>query len=199
MLKIEGSSNVDAVGYDKDSQTLRIQFKAKGEKSPSAYDYSKVPREIYQALNRAESLGGFIHKSIVSEYQAEKLDMSKLPKEATAETCIVCSCGYPLLFTMAFPGFEYYCLKCGAKYGMAGVDQIVNTPELIAELKKAEEFFNAVRGKIFFPGTRVTECDKCRKNDEDHVVHMSKEESKAHMNALIKLKEYREKEVDGQN
>ena len=51
------SSQLNAVGYDADSQTLAIEFKNwKGEPT-SLYHYSGVTQEQFDAFNTAESKG----------------------------------------------------------------------------------------------------------------------------------------------
>lgn len=53
------SSNLAQIGYDDDSQTLRIEFH-----SGSVYDYYDVPYPIFWGLRRADSKGKFHHRYI---------------------------------------------------------------------------------------------------------------------------------------
>lgn len=53
------SSNLDAIGYDLGSKTLRVAFRNGG-----VYDYSDVPEEVFTTLGRAESVGGSFHKLV---------------------------------------------------------------------------------------------------------------------------------------
>jgi len=46
------SSNIEAVGYEKDSQTLGVCFQGGGE-----YHYSSVPQRVYDSLLSASSIG----------------------------------------------------------------------------------------------------------------------------------------------
>ena len=46
------SSNINALGYDEGSKTLRVAFN-----NGSEYDYSGVPEDIFATLSRAESVG----------------------------------------------------------------------------------------------------------------------------------------------
>lgn len=62
------SSNLDAVGYDAQSQILRIQFKSSG-----TYDYFAVPARIYQGLMSAASLGGYHAANIKHAFRYQKV------------------------------------------------------------------------------------------------------------------------------
>ena len=59
------SSNVEAVGYDAATRTLRVRFKG-----GKAYDYAAVPAEIYAALTGAASIGSFLATQIKGTYVA---------------------------------------------------------------------------------------------------------------------------------
>jgi hypothetical protein len=69
MIPIEGSKNVDAIGYNRDSQELKIRFKNGG-----LYAYDSVPPEAYAELMAAHSKGSHIHKSIKGKYNTRRLD-----------------------------------------------------------------------------------------------------------------------------
>lgn len=56
------SSNLEAVGYDASSQTLRIRF------HNGTYDYSSVPSHIHQGLMNAASKGGYHASHIKDSY-----------------------------------------------------------------------------------------------------------------------------------
>lgn len=49
------SSNLDSVGYDASSQTLRVRFNNGG-----LYDYHLVPEHLYKGLMNASSKGGYL-------------------------------------------------------------------------------------------------------------------------------------------
>jgi hypothetical protein len=70
------SSNIAAVGYDADAQTLAIQYRSGG-----VYHYAGVPAETHADLMGAESIGKFIGTSIRGRYEFEKQDQPK-PEEA---------------------------------------------------------------------------------------------------------------------
>lgn len=62
-MKIEmqevDSSNIAKIGYDGETQTVRVKFK-----SGIYWDYAPVPAEQYQALSEAESVGRFFSSTI---------------------------------------------------------------------------------------------------------------------------------------
>lgn len=62
------SSNVAAVGYDPNTQTLQVEFN-----SGSIYQYFDVPQTIYEALISAESKGKFLNAQIKGYYRYAKV------------------------------------------------------------------------------------------------------------------------------
>jgi len=62
------SSNLVAVGYDKEGQLLHVEFK-----NGLTYAYQGVPDQLYQDLLSAESLGSFFHKNIRTDYPYTKV------------------------------------------------------------------------------------------------------------------------------
>lgn len=54
------SSNVKSHGYDADSQTLAVKFRASG----ATYHYANVPPEVYDELAASPSVGSFISRSV---------------------------------------------------------------------------------------------------------------------------------------
>jgi hypothetical protein len=63
------SSNVEAIGYDGETETLAVEFK-----SSDVYHYLNVPGSAMKALNEASSLGSFIAKEIRPAYAHIKLN-----------------------------------------------------------------------------------------------------------------------------
>ena len=61
------SSNIEAIGYDDDTQELHVQFLSVG-----LYIYSDVPREIFDYLMSAPSKGSFLNREIKGIYQFMK-------------------------------------------------------------------------------------------------------------------------------
>lgn len=58
------SSMISAIGYSKEHQILRVQFK-----NQSVYEYSGVSRETYQALMNAGSVGKYFSANIKTAYE----------------------------------------------------------------------------------------------------------------------------------
>lgn len=63
------SSNIEAIGYDASSETLRVQFKGSG----NAYDYAGVPVELYRGLMQAESHGKYLIANIKGKYEGTRV------------------------------------------------------------------------------------------------------------------------------
>ncbi len=61
------SSNLAAVGYHRQTQTLRIAFKGR-DGAQRVYDYPMVPESEYRKLLEAESLGKFFNTRIKPMY-----------------------------------------------------------------------------------------------------------------------------------
>jgi hypothetical protein len=57
------SSNIERIGYDSTSSTLRIEFK-----SNRAYDYFNVPENVFNELRSASSVGSYHGKNIKNSY-----------------------------------------------------------------------------------------------------------------------------------
>jgi hypothetical protein len=57
--KIEGSSNIAEIGYDKVKEVLEVKFH-----TGSIYQYSPVPETMYKGLMSAESKGKFLNNEI---------------------------------------------------------------------------------------------------------------------------------------
>ena len=62
------SSNVEAIGYDENSQTLRVWFL-----NGSMYDYSGVGQMEFDALLEAPSIGSYLARNIKGSYPYEKV------------------------------------------------------------------------------------------------------------------------------
>ena len=62
------SSNVEAIGYDKETQQLHVRFL-----SGATYMYDKVPEEIYEGLMAAPSKGSYLNRVIKGVYDHTKL------------------------------------------------------------------------------------------------------------------------------
>lgn len=62
------SSNVEAIGYDSDSQELHVQFLKSG-----TYVYYDVEEWVFQEFMQADSKGRYINNNIKNHYQYGKL------------------------------------------------------------------------------------------------------------------------------
>lgn len=62
------STNIRAIGYDADSQTLEIEFN-----SGSVYDYAGVFQGEYDGFMSADSKGKYFHANIRNRYPCVKL------------------------------------------------------------------------------------------------------------------------------
>lgn len=62
------SSNVAAVGYDDETETLAVEFN-----SGSVYHYSNVSRDTFEALRDAPSVGKYFNANIRDIYEYEKV------------------------------------------------------------------------------------------------------------------------------
>ena len=62
------SSAIEAVGYDRNEQTLDVRFRA-----GHSYRYSRVPEFVYRELSNAESAGAFWN-AVKDQFEYVKLD-----------------------------------------------------------------------------------------------------------------------------
>lgn len=62
-MQFVDSSNIERIGYDSNSSTLRIEFK-----SNRTYDYSNVPENVFNELRSASSVGSYHAKNIKNSY-----------------------------------------------------------------------------------------------------------------------------------
>lgn len=61
------SSNVEAIGYDQQSQILRVWYL-----NGSVYDYLNVPEIEFESLRQAPSVGAYLARSIKGSYPYQK-------------------------------------------------------------------------------------------------------------------------------
>ncbi len=69
ILKPVTSSNIAAVGYDKDAKELHVQFK-----SGATHIYSNVSPEQHDAMVKAESVGSHFHHQIRNRFESRKVE-----------------------------------------------------------------------------------------------------------------------------
>ena len=62
------STNIRAIGYEEESNTLAVKF-AYGD---SIYHYFQVPSEVYKLLMASPSVGSFFEANIKHKYKFQK-------------------------------------------------------------------------------------------------------------------------------
>ena len=62
------SSNVAAVGYEEDSQTLQVEFNNGG-----TYQYFDVPQAIFDGLLSASSVGQHLNQHVKGSYRYSRV------------------------------------------------------------------------------------------------------------------------------
>ena len=62
------SSNIEALGYEEETQTLRVWFL-----TGSAYDYANVSNIEFDALLCAPSIGAYYNRNIKNSYSYTKV------------------------------------------------------------------------------------------------------------------------------
>ena len=62
------SSNINMVGYDKDTQELHVKFS-----SGSEYVYSNVPEDVFNEFKDASSVGRYLNEHIKNVYGYRKV------------------------------------------------------------------------------------------------------------------------------
>ena len=77
------SSRIAAHGFDPQTSTLALQFKAK-DGPGSLYHYAGVPADLYEELKGAESFGKFFgsHINVKDENGALKYPHTKIVRDA---------------------------------------------------------------------------------------------------------------------
>jgi hypothetical protein len=63
------SSNIDKIGYDKETEILELEFKNGG-----VYQYFDVPIDVYKGLKSAPSQGKYAHSNIFGYYNYERTE-----------------------------------------------------------------------------------------------------------------------------
>lgn len=66
------SSNILSAGYDPASKTVEIVFK-----NGAVYRYAGVPKETYEGMWKAESMGKFVHSNIATKYKFKHMNPKK--------------------------------------------------------------------------------------------------------------------------
>lgn len=63
------SSNIEKIGYDEKTKTLRVVFKG-----GAIYDYTGVPLSVFQGFKMSLSIGTFLRNNIAKVYPYKKVD-----------------------------------------------------------------------------------------------------------------------------
>lgn len=62
------STDIAAIAYDDDSQSLQVEFIKSG-----VYQYFGVPREVFEAFLAADSKGRFLAQNVKGHFEYSKL------------------------------------------------------------------------------------------------------------------------------
>ena len=62
------SSNVESIGFDESTQTLRVRFL-----NGSTYDYKNVSSMEFEQLKNAQSVGSYLNRNIKGNYAYERV------------------------------------------------------------------------------------------------------------------------------
>ncbi len=66
---VEGSSAIEAAGYDSTTGTLAIRYK----NAKTTTHYKNVEPHINEQLMAADSIGSFLHGNVAKAYEAESI------------------------------------------------------------------------------------------------------------------------------
>ena len=67
-LKDVQSSNIEKIGYNEKFENLYVKYK-----SGRVYAFEKVPKELYEGLDKAESKGSFMNSNIKNKFNYKLL------------------------------------------------------------------------------------------------------------------------------
>lgn len=62
------STNVSAIGYEEDSETLQVEFNSGG-----TYQYFDVPQQVFEDLRDAASVGQYLNQCIKGVYRYSRV------------------------------------------------------------------------------------------------------------------------------
>jgi KTSC domain len=72
-LKVINSSMISKVGYDTESQTLRVAFLSTGQ----LVDYFHVPEYIYHGIIEAKSPGTYMNNFVINCFEYKNIKAEK--------------------------------------------------------------------------------------------------------------------------
>lgn len=80
----KGSTNIEAIGYHPESQTMHVEFKGGTPENPRVYEYVGVTPEEHAALIKAESIGSHFARKIKPRFPTEGELLGRLARDADA-------------------------------------------------------------------------------------------------------------------
>lgn len=99
-------------------------------------------------------------------------------------------CAAPLISTMAFCKYEFYCLECGTHLGFLSPIGQPGTPELTARYEALKAEWDEHAGaKLLTDDGWHADCTLCERRGEPHSAHATAEERAAHQAAVAWLAE----------
>jgi KTSC domain-containing protein len=72
---LQKSETIAVVGYDVETSTLEVHFKALG--GTRRYRYAEVPKKIAETLVKADSPGAYFHRYVKNVYRYESIPSPK--------------------------------------------------------------------------------------------------------------------------
>jgi len=82
------SSQITAIGYAPETETLAVQFKSKG--GPGAtYEYFDVPLVVYKAFDAADSIGKYFGAFVKGKYKYERVAEPPVDVKETASKVVM--------------------------------------------------------------------------------------------------------------
>lgn len=99
------------------------------------------------------------------------------------------ACKAPLICTMAFSKFEFYCLECGRRYGWLDPIPAIETPAITRRYEKLKAEWDEIAPALIGGGVRLKNCESCTTRDQPHWDHASGDEKAAHEAALETLRQ----------
>lgn len=130
------SSNIAAVGYREEDQTLRVKFT-----TGATYDYSGVPADAAKDFLEAKSVGSHFHKNIRGKWEGKRLteEVAQGKPKSAKPNCYECkhrgnaigsahsTCNYPGTSTGILDFFKPQNLALMAKLNIQGHPQGVRS------------------------------------------------------------------------
>lgn len=100
------------------------------------------------------------------------------------------NCGAPLISTLDFPKYEFYCLECGHHCGFLSPVAGEPTPERTERHEALQaEWDEHVGRKLLLHNGWLHDCERCQPHAEAHAAHATSEEWAAHEEALAWLRD----------